>query len=46
MTIDFLVNTDCTRIEKTSVEVPPGYLLHTVYNATYVVHNGEVMLVL
>ncbi|WP_292727039.1 hypothetical protein [Methanoculleus sp.] len=46
MTIDYLVNIDCMYIERTSVEVPPGYLLHTVDNATYVVHNGEVVLVL
>ncbi|MDD4137892.1 MAG: hypothetical protein PHT99_08390, partial [Methanoregula sp.] len=34
LTIDFLVNIDCMCIEKTSIEVPPGYLSHTVDNVT------------
>jgi len=46
MTIDYLVNIDCMRIERASVEVPSGYLSRTVDNVTYVVHNGEVVLVL
>lgn len=46
VTIDYLVNIDCMRIERASVEVPPGYLLRTVDNATYIVHNGEVVLAL
>jgi len=35
MTINFLVNIDYMCIEKTSVEVPSGYLSHTVDNVTY-----------
>jgi len=46
MTIDFLVNIDCMRIEKKSIEVPSGYLSRTVDNVTYIIHNGEVVLAL
>ncbi|WP_342770773.1 MULTISPECIES: hypothetical protein [unclassified Methanoculleus] len=46
VTIDYLVNVDCMRIERTSVEVPAGYLTHTVDNVTYVVHDGDVVLAL
>lgn len=46
MTIDFLVNIDCMRIEKASIEVPPGYLSHTVDNVTYIIHDGDVVLAL
>jgi len=46
MTIDFLVNIDCMCIEKKSVEVPSGYLSHTVDNVTYIIHNNDVVLAL
>ncbi|MDD4567682.1 MAG: hypothetical protein PHU37_07245 [Methanoculleus chikugoensis] len=46
MTIDYLVNIDCMCIERTTVEVPPGYLSRTVDNVTYIIHDGDVVLAL
>jgi hypothetical protein len=42
--IDFLVNIDYMCIEEMSVEVPSGYLSHTVDNVTYITHDGDVVL--
>ena len=46
MTIDYLVNIDCMCIERTTVEVPSGYLSRTVDNVTYIIHDGDVVLAL
>ena len=46
MTIDYLVNIDCMCIERTTVDVPPGYLSRTVDNVTYIIHDGDVVLAL